>query len=86
MTITLLVIVIDDNENDNDDDNFVAYSRDLTCRLSEKAGPAAMALSQSFIDGEKLLRTLRRGKQRDVFGDKIGHALQLITTMLDDLG
>lgn len=38
------------------------------------------------ISGEALLRTLRRGKQRDVLGDKIGHALQLITTMLDDLG
>lgn len=35
---------------------------------------------------EQLLRTLRRGKQRDVLGEKIEHALQLITTMLDDLG
>lgn len=45
-----------------------------------------MTAQESLIDGEKLLRTLRRGKQRDVLGDKIEHALQLVTTMLDDIG
>jgi hypothetical protein len=45
-----------------------------------------MNSSNRPFDGQSLLRTLQRSKQRDVLGDKIGHALQLITTMLDDLG
>jgi hypothetical protein len=35
---------------------------------------------------ESLTRTLQRGKQADELGTKIDQALQLITTLLDDLG
>ena len=38
------------------------------------------------LSAEKLLRTLQRGKQPDTLGTKIGQALELITTLLDDLG
>jgi hypothetical protein len=38
------------------------------------------------MSAEALLRTLERGKQPDTLGSKIDQALQLITTLLDDLG
>jgi hypothetical protein len=38
------------------------------------------------LSPEQLLRTLERGKQPDTLGSKINQALQLITTILDDLG
>lgn len=38
------------------------------------------------LSAERLLRTLERGKQPDTLGTKIGQALELITTILDDLG
>jgi hypothetical protein len=38
------------------------------------------------LSADRLLRTLQRGKQPDTLGTKIGQALELITTILDDLG
>jgi hypothetical protein len=45
-----------------------------------------MAGAGEQLSAERLLRTLQRGKQPDTLGTKIGQALELITTLLDDLG
>lgn len=38
------------------------------------------------LSADSLKRVLERGKQLDTLGTKIDQALQLITTVLDDLG
>jgi hypothetical protein len=38
------------------------------------------------LSADSLQRVLKRGKDLDTLGTKIDQALQLITTVLDDLG
>lgn len=45
-----------------------------------------MTTSSRNLQAEDLQRVLRRGKQRDMLGEKIDHALALINAVLDQLG